>query len=195
MGTRLGHIGGKESELLHNRWRSRRIRAAVFIYLVVGCEAGQARLVHQGTAAVIEVATIIEWILLGCAAIVVMIVLAGGAQIVKALWSGELKAVDLVRGKNGKISDEKIWTHIGKAVLVFVMIKDASDGTPDVTLQAVSFLCLAAHEVFIRWMANKENPLGGVFGERRKQAVSQTVTDTTSSIVAKSTTTAPIPTQ
>jgi len=139
---------------------------------------------------------IISWMLLGCAVLVFGVISVMGTQIVRGAISGRWNANDLILGKNGKISDEKIWTHIGKAVLVFVMIKDAADGHPEVVLQSVCFLCLAAHEVFIRWMSSKENPIGTVFKDRRVAQLTPAVQTTTKVAVdgaVQTTTIAPSP--
>ena len=101
---------------------------------------------------------VIEWLLMGCAIGVLIVILILAAQLVQATMSGKIDALDLVIGKNGRISDEKIWTHAGKSVLLFAMIKDAADGTPDTNLQTMLFIAIAAHEVFIRWRAHVENP-------------------------------------
>lgn len=134
---------------------------------------------------------IIEWLLLFWAVMMSVVMVVVGGQIIHGAVTGKWNANDLVIGKNGRISDEKIWTHLVKAVIVFAMIKDASSGHPDIQIQGTGFLLCAAHEVVIRWLANRENPLGGIFGERRKSSVAQTVTETTPSGV-KTTTTAPL---
>jgi hypothetical protein len=104
-------------------------------------------------------AKIIEWLIVSSSVAMLLIVISFGSQIVRGALRGRIDALDLVIGKNGRISDEKIWTHAAKAVVLFAMLKDAADGNPDVVLQGTLFVAVAAHEVFIRIMAHRENPL------------------------------------
>lgn len=104
-------------------------------------------------------AILIEWLLTGSAIAILAVILIMGAQVVQAALRGRIDALDLVIGKNGRISDEKVWTHLGKAVLLYAMIKDTADGQPDAVLQAALFVPIAAHEYFIRRQAHRENPL------------------------------------
>lgn len=104
----------------------------------------------------IDTTAVIEWLLMCCAISILFVIFTFGTRIVWGGLTGKFDPLDLVLGKNGRISDEKIWTHVGKGLLVFAMIKDASDGHPDWNLQLALFVALAAHEVVIRWMANRE---------------------------------------
>lgn len=105
-----------------------------------------------------DTAYVVEWLLMGFAIAAQLVMLVMCAYVVLGFVHGKIDALDLVRGKTGRISDEKMWTHVGKGLLVFAMLKDASDGNPNITLQVTLFTAIAAHEVVIRWMASKEPP-------------------------------------
>jgi hypothetical protein len=120
---------------------------------------------------------VIEWLVLACAISVLLLMFLFGAKIVWGAFTGRFEPLDLILGKTGRISDEKIWTHIGKALLVFAMLKDASDGHPEWSLQLTLFTALAAHEVVIRWMASREGPLKTVTTSTRVSSVEKTGVD------------------
>ena len=71
---------------------------------------------------------IIEWVVVLASILFVLIIAIVLGQFVRALLSGRLSALDLINDPDGRYSESKMWTQVGKGMAVYVMIKDAADG-------------------------------------------------------------------
>lgn len=97
-------------------------------------------------------AKLIEMLMLVTAIGLLSIGAVVATKIMIALFSGKIDALDLISA-GGKLSEEKIFTIVGKVACVFVMIKDASDGQPTLDLQLAMAALIFAHELLKRWQS------------------------------------------
>ena len=106
--------------------------------------------------------TLIEY-LLGCATIAAFLMLLGlSAQFIRYVYLGRLDVRDLVcqpsaTSSGYQLDVDKCWLHIGRGVLTMAMVKDISEGSPSLELQAALFALIAGHEI-ARRMTKKVAP-------------------------------------
>lgn len=98
---------------------------------------------------------VVQWMVVAVAMALLLIMVLVMAQFVRALLTGELNALDLMKDPDGRWSEAKLWTHVGKGMAVYVMIKDAADGQPTLELQAMLLTILVAHEFFKKLLTMK----------------------------------------